>query len=376
MHADGKRAGLIQPSHLGRRRALLSSQLMHLSCNAPVFCSRPAYGGIRIWLYSFAFRAIAQFFTSLSPRSDTSFIGYLYKFSKCSSKKHSACEILGDSLLKYSSAIPRRSSADEAISVTWRRISMFRKAVILALVLIAVTGSKSWAYTIDGRVNDWGVVPFYDWTPNSGNIDWTQQDDYTTPPVFVPLTEDWDIEAMYFDNDDRFIYFSIVTSRDQTYGLGDLAIDLDGDHDWDWGVDLTSGYYAADGQLSQRGLYSVTDWKTEHGWEYNTPMQIEQGTLVGSADVVQRNLGWVEPGTWWGYTYIIEGRIDIAQLGLTSLCGLPVEMIYAKVSCLRDWIKVTGDCDGNCGSEVPEPSTVLLLGSALCALAGVKRRHA
>ena len=252
-----------------------------------------------------------------------------------------------------------------------------KKIITLAALAFTFAVSPVQAITIDGNLSDWGVTPFTDWTPSSASAGYSVQDNTTSAPVTIPLTEDWDVEALYFDNDATHLYYAIVTSRDQTWGEGDLAIDLDGDKDWDYGVDLTS--FGASNNVVNRGVYRVTDWETKHGIEYGIPMMIEHGTQLGTAPVVQKFAGAIEPGKTgiFANTYIIEGEIDISMLGLTSLCNLPIELVFAKVSCLRDYIRLDGVCTGNCGgpTPVPEPSTMLLLGSALLGVSRFRTRR-
>lgn len=247
-----------------------------------------------------------------------------------------------------------------------------KKLIILGVgIAVLMFSAPAFAITIDGNLGDWGVTPFTDWAPDSDTTDWIEQNNYNLPPSHGFL-ESWDIEAMYFDNDADYLYFAIVTSKDQSSGMGDLAIDLNGDGEYEWGVDLT--HFGASNHVRQRDFLAVTDWHTRYGGrEYNIPYRVDEGTVVGTAEVFQRNLGWIEPGVGYRQTYVLEGRIDTSLLGALSLCGLPVEIAYAKISCLRDYLILNGDCDGDCG-VIPEPTTLLLLGSGLLGLGGLRKR--
>ncbi len=167
------------------------------------------------------------------------------------------------------------------------------KILVLALSVFLLSAYAS-AYTIDGNLNDWGVTPFSDWIPDTETVDWIVEDnidpDCVNGPDYWPSNwrgidcEDWsgytdtgthikgsgsssspydepvfseyggiyeqpaggehyDIEAMYFDDDSHKAYFAIVTSMPpggiSDCDPGDLALDLDNDGDYEYGIILT-----------------------------------------------------------------------------------------------------------------------------------------
>lgn len=247
------------------------------------------------------------------------------------------------------------------------------------LFLIAITlcsGSPAGALNIniDGNLDDWGVDPFYHWTPSRASTNWVELDNQKGPNVPQLSEENWDLEAMYFDNDENSVYFAIVASNPANYYVDtDLAFDFDGDGDFDYAVDF--GEFDQKNQNVNRPVQSVTRWSTRFGGEWNLPLWVEEGETIGQANVFQRDLGNYEPGVSYKQTYVIEGSFDLSLLGLITLCNLPVEMVYTKVSCLRDSIVLSGTCHGDCGDPIPEPTSIFLLGAGLLGLGNLARRR-
>jgi hypothetical protein len=147
------------------------------------------------------------------------------------------------------------------------------KKIIVIMILLALAVYSASAYTIDGNLNDWGLdkLSYSDWSSNStwvpkDGVRFIVEDNHnplhaTTPhgvhisgtgshfttynePYAVKKStmelisepygvEYFDLEALYFDQDDTNIYIAVVTSVDPTKEgdrrTGDIALNIDGD---------------------------------------------------------------------------------------------------------------------------------------------------
>jgi hypothetical protein len=112
--------------------------------------------------------------------------------------------------------------------------------------------------------------------------------------------EKFDIEAIYWTEDDSYIYVLIITSLPQNFDyLGDLAIDVDGDsttggYGYDFGIEL--GTIEGD----QFGIYATPDdddWTTPTDFPSEVPANIKDfSNKVGQAEGQYFDLGISDNG--------------------------------------------------------------------------------
>lgn len=157
---------------------------------------------------------------------------------------------------------------------------------------------------------------------------------------------------------------------------GDLFIDADADNTWDYYVDLLDTIecdgtvVAGDGKLysisqplkanNTDGNYLMSKVPSGYGYRENHPVGINGDTLVGGGSYFS---GWPsqpvnEDTVLWPYFTFGDRDILLGSsfiIGWTQTCANDV--VYEKIS-----------------NPIPEPATMLLLGTGLICLAGLGRK--
>jgi len=256
----------------------------------------------------------------------------------------------------------------------------------LMIFTLAFGMGTGYGYTIDGKVNDWGInlyasgaekKPYLDNHLPSGGLDIDvvtedNADKYTEWTRVYPLYS-WynyfDAEAMYFDNDQTYAYIAIITGLPKqgydppgntAYGNpyykfkpGDIAIDADNNGTYEFGIDIDTG-----------NLINVTAWddvyysagSTANPWRIKTGSDVGTASFVYSADSVNTH-------------YVLETAILLSDLGLDDNSIHPVT-IHWTMECGNDYLNLNADVN-----PVPEPATLFLLGTGLIGLSTFARKR-
>jgi len=142
----------------------------------------------------------------------------------------------------------------------------------------------------------------------------------------------------------------------------DLAIDANRDGVYEYGIAFTDYNNHTPG-----ALYNVTSWKISDNFDpnpgsyyynHNRIVKIDQGTAVYSGSVTWTLTGGSNP------YYYIHTQIDINQL--TGINDGLINVFYATATCANDF--------AGGPASVPEPGTMLLLGSGLMGLVGFRKK--
>jgi hypothetical protein len=276
------------------------------------------------------------------------------------------------------------------------------KILMISAFLTFLFIQSSFAYTIDGNIDDWGLPA--DWAQQAALKPWLDTNKPTGPSVDV-VTEDnadknsgtntyvgpgythngnqYDAEALYFDNDGIYGYIALVTGTSPTdsYPPGDIAInvtpttadlwdnhpivDYQGTTPYEYAIKMNLGTTNAE-------LVEVSEWwsiyyDTSPNPDYSiaNPWIIKAGTVLrdehGSGLDFQFAYAQHQNEHW-----VYEASFPLADLGLQAGDVLG---IHWTMKCGNDYLNLTADVN-----PIPEPATMLLFGTGLVGLAGFGRR--
>lgn len=263
--------------------------------------------------------------------------------------------------------------------------------LVTAMLGICIVPSFSFAYYIDGNISDWGIdlsnanavnLGYLDDNLPSGGRDidkFTEDNDYrgsehTIVGPSMSFNNLYDAEALYFDNDDSYLYMALVTgvpgfnstSMPDLGDWGDIFIDK-GKFQSGAGFTNSSYEYALD--ISASKLFSVTGtYGTENPSFHSDPWILRSGTLINTPDL-ELAINPLDQNSH----YVLEAKIAMASLGLS----LPAQdqeknlWIHWTMSCGNDMANLKSDIN-----VTPEPVSMALfaLGAGALGLNRLRRK--
>jgi len=267
---------------------------------------------------------------------------------------------------------------------------VFVAVVAVAVVPIAQGSLLSGWFGVTLSVGGDGQFTASSWAPtlHTSTVDYIHEN-WTPdgPPIPSPggwadgFGEQFDIEALYFDNDETYVFIAMVTSfhpgyllptelgydHDRYIAPGDLALDLGGGT-YQYGVDTGANTYGG----SETGeIVTGGSWFLQNPtWAVSRPemTNFSGGSSVGFATVNWYDYGMVENG--YG-TWVVEVTIDRSYLGNPGN-GDAVGLQWT-VGCRNDLQTLVADIDDQQPTPpIPEPATWLLFGLGIAVLAAIR----
>jgi hypothetical protein len=299
----------------------------------------------------------------------------------------------------------------------------------LCFLMLTTLALPAMAYTIDGDISDWGVnlASVYNgnnngWIPQGHpNVEWIVENNidprYTNDPSYPDHSgysstgvhmkgtgsnsntldiepkmyhpdwwsnangrggyylqpsggEPYDVEAVYFDDDNTSMYIAIVTSvppgGSGGYKMGDIALDINqndgktGDAAYEYGIETLKNGSTTAGTVLENPTWEDP---ASNQFSQNGPYNCSGGSKVGSGTLVYKNSTiqeTVNTGTY--YKYIIEARIPKSAIGNPSAGQMA--NLHLTIGCGNDVVEFKPTFKTN----IPEFPTIVLPVAAIMGL--------
>ncbi len=181
----------------------------------------------------------------------------------------------------------------------------------------------------------------------------------------------FDVEYLGLKSEGGLVYFGLQTGFNLKNGVtyngdyfrpGDFALDVNQDSIYDYAIDFSIN----SSNIPTFSLYSVSAWEDvmypQHG--IANPFQYSSGDLVATFSGAYGS-GYYSNNEDGGKSYVLEGSFDLGLLALSSGGDLA---LHWTMECGNDYLRTTA------AASVPEPSTLLLLGSGIAGAFFARKR--
>jgi len=233
--------------------------------------------------------------------------------------------------------------------------------VIGAILTLGLTGTAQ-AITVDGNFG------FAEWAGRYSSDDGVGSSGYVGPGYGGQA---FDVEHLglqftpggnlYFGLQTGFDFRGPVSYGGSLYYAGDFALNVDGDSFYEYAIDFSFTGSTPAFTLNEAATWQLPAY-TAHS--VASPYQLTTGTtkpatFTGAYGTTTTNVDG-------GLSHILEGSLNLSALTLYN--GGPITLHWT-MSCGNDYLNQT-----SAPTSVPEPGTLLLLGSGLVGLAWKMRR--
>jgi len=234
---------------------------------------------------------------------------------------------------------------------------------ILAIMIYLAMASTSQAVTVDGVFDNTG-----EWAGYHASEDGVGIGGFVGPGWGG---QDFDVEYLGLRETGNTVYFGLQTGFDlsdgevvygsTTYYAGDFALDVNGDGFYEYAID-----FSVSGGVPSFSLYQVTSWEDPE-FASSTPYRRDSATLLYDSTFFDGAYGEgvFANNSDGGTSYVLEGSFDFSLLALYSGGDIG---IHWTMSCGNDVLDFET-------TPAPEPSTYILLGSAMAGLVAWRRRQ-
>jgi hypothetical protein len=253
------------------------------------------------------------------------------------------------------------------------------RGFLAAILSVACMAPLAHAYVVDGSLADWGVVPFAQWVPSSPTAAFEETNNLNKYNA-VGYSEDYDFEAMYFDQDATNFYIGLVTSNEfhaavyvsggwHEAGGGDILLDTTGDmlvsehgvvSGLDYAIRIQSGLGLAGSVVAGGPGNWIRTGQTEwpDGWQ-GSPYEADLNTTYcGAATVAIQEYTGIELGGL-DSTYIVEVSLP------RSLLSGEVQGLHSSVWCGNDSINLIPSSTPTTSIPVPGALVLAVMGTGL-----------
>lgn len=248
-------------------------------------------------------------------------------------------------------------------------------ATVFALIAQPVLAQNMYNVN-DGSISDWGVT----FDANGGKAGYLDTHLPTGQNDIEFVTEDnaasnhsnynvgpgtsygnqYDVEAIYFDNDEDFGYIAIVSGVSPTesvFPAGDIFLDT-GKFQGNGPVNSLLYEYAID--IQEKKLYKISgDVNNQAGWTKTTLFK-EASPWIATHGVTRTYLADVllnySTTPVQGH-YFLETRFSLADLGISPSAMNSDVWMHWTMKCGNDYLNLHGDVN----RAIPEPSSLSLL---------------